>query len=110
MAVDKKGKITYIELLKEDLSIFRVVPDDGVIPDYQTGQFLTLGMPIPSENNKTVRRAYSLASHPENKKYYEFVIRWVRKPLPGRVTTALFNAGVGDEVSFIPPTGKCVVN
>ena len=96
MAVDKKGKLTYIELLKEDLCIFRVVPDDGVIPDYQTGQFLTLGMPIPSENNKIVRRAYSLASHPENKKYYEFVIRWVRKPLPGRVTTALFNAGVGD--------------
>ena len=109
MAVDKKGKITYVELLKEDLSIFRVVPDDGVIPDYQTGQFLTLGMPIPSENNKIVRRAYSLASHPENKKYYEFVIRWVRKPLPGRVTTALFNAGVGDEVSFIPPTGNALL-
>jgi len=28
MAVDKKGKITYVELLKEDLSIFRVVPED----------------------------------------------------------------------------------
>ena len=109
MAVDKKGTITYIELLKEDLCIFRVVPEDGVIPDYQTGQFLTLGMPIPSENNKVVRRAYSLGSHPENKKYYEFVIRWVRKPLPGRVTTALFNAGVGDEVSFIPPTGNALL-
>ena len=109
MAVDKKGKLTYIELLKEDLCIFRVVPDDGVIPDFKTGQFLTLGMPIPSENNKIVRRAYSLASHPENKKYYEFVIRWVRKPLPGRVTTALFNAGVGDEVSFIPPTGNALI-
>ena len=43
MAVDKKGKLTYIELLKEDLCIFRVVPDDGVIPDFKTGQFLTLG-------------------------------------------------------------------
>ena len=95
--------------MKEDLCIFRVVPDDGVIPDFKTGQFLTLGMPIPSENNKIVRRAYSLASHPENKKYYEFVIRWVRKPLPGRVTTALFNAGVGDEVSFIPPTGNALI-
>ena len=52
MAVDKKGKLTYIELLKEDLCIFRVVPEDGVVPDYKTGQFLTLGMPIPSENNK----------------------------------------------------------
>ena len=109
MAVDKKGIITYIELLKEDLCIFRVVPEDGVVPEYKTGQFLTLGMPIPSENNKIVRRAYSLGSHPENKKYYEFVIRWVRKPLPGRVTTALFNAGVGDEVSYIPPTGNALL-
>ena len=63
MAVDKKGIITYVELLKEDLCIFRVVPDDGVIPDYQTGQFLTLGMPIPSENNKTVRRASVSYTH-----------------------------------------------
>ena len=109
MAIDKKGKLTYVELLKEDLCIFRVVPEDKIIPDFKTGQFLTLGMPIPSENNKIVRRAYSLASHPENKKYYEFVIRWVRKPLPGRVTTALFNAGVGDEVSFIPPTGNALI-
>ena len=67
MAIDKKGKLTYIELLKEDLCIFRVVPEDKIIPDFKTGQFLTLGMPIPTENNKIVRRAYSLASHPENK-------------------------------------------
>ena len=64
MAVDKKGNITYVELLKEELCIFRVVPEDGDIPEYKTGQFLTLGMPIPSENNKVVRRAYSLGSHP----------------------------------------------
>jgi ferredoxin--NADP+ reductase len=62
-------------------------------------------MPIPSEDNKLIRRAYSMASHPENKEFIELVVRWVRKPLPGRVTTALFNAGEGDEVSWIPPTG-----
>ena len=110
MAVDKKGTLTYIHLQKEDLAVFRVVPEDGIIPDYDAGQFITVGMPIPSENNKIVRRAYSMASHPENKKYIELVVRWVRRPLPGRVTTALFNAGVGDEVSFIPPTGNAPVS
>ena len=40
MAIDKKGKLTYVELLKEDLCIFRVVPEDGIIPDFK--QILTL--------------------------------------------------------------------
>ena len=78
MAVDKKATLTYVQLMKEDLAVFRLVPEDGVIPDYETGQFITLGMPIPSEENKMIRRAYSIASHPENKQFIELVIRWVR--------------------------------
>ena len=77
------------------------------MPKYKTGQFLTIGVPIPSEK-KVVRRAYSIASHPENRNYYEFVIRWVRKPLPGRVTTELFYASVGDVVSLGEPTGAAL--
>ena len=79
MVVDHKATISYIELLKEDLIIFRFVPNDGIIPEYAAGQFLTLGLPIVAENHKLLRRAYSIASHPENKKYFEFVVRWVRK-------------------------------
>ncbi|MFQ6025415.1 MAG: ferredoxin--NADP reductase, partial [Nitrosopumilaceae archaeon] len=71
MGVDNKATIPYVQILKEDLVIFRVVPTDGIIPDYKAGQFLTLGMQIPAENYKIVRRAYSIASHPENKKYFE---------------------------------------
>jgi len=104
-----KAKITYVELLKEDLCIFRLVPEDGVVPNYQTGQFITVGMPIPSEDHKVVRRAYSLASHPENKRYYELVLRWVRKPLPGRVTTQMFGAAEGDTVNVVPPTGNALL-
>ncbi len=59
MGVDKKATLTYVQLMKEDLAVFRLVPEDGVIPDYEAGQFITVGMPIPSENNKMVRRAYS---------------------------------------------------
>ena len=101
-----KAKITYIELLREDLVILRIVPEDGAIPAYKTGQFLTVGVHVAAENHKMVRRAYSLASHPENKRYFEFVIRWVRKPLPGRVTTELFYASEGDTVYLGMPTGN----
>jgi ferredoxin--NADP+ reductase len=108
VVVDNKATITYVQLLKEDLAIFRLVPNDGQVPDYQAGQFITIGLPNPTENNKIVRRAYSIASHPENRKYIELVIRWVRKPIPGRLTTQLFNAKAGDEVSWIKPTGAAL--
>ncbi|MGI9566681.1 MAG: FAD-binding oxidoreductase [Nitrosopumilus sp.] len=105
MVVDNKAIVDYIRVLKEDLIIFRLVPVDGQIPDYHAGQFLTIGLPIPSENNKIIRRGYSIASHPENKKYFELVVRWVKKPVPGRLTTQLFNAKVGDEINWLKPTG-----
>ena len=106
MVVEIKAKVIYRELLKEDLAIIRLLPEKGM-PQYKTGQFLTIGLPIPSEK-KIVRRAYSIASHPENRDYFEFVIRWVRKPLPGRVTTELFYLGVGDEVYLGEPTGAAL--
>ena len=108
MVVDNKATITYVQLLKEDLVIIRLVPKDGPVPEYQAGQFITLGLPNPVEGGKIVRRAYSIASHPENRDYFEFVIRWVRKPLPGRVTTELFYANVGDEVYLGDPTGNAL--
>ena len=101
---DTKARIIYTELLKEDLVIIRLVPINGM-PKYETGQFLTIGLPVAAEN-KIVKRAYSIASHAENRDYFEFVIRWVRKPLPGRVTTELFYLSVGDEVLLGDPTGE----
>jgi ferredoxin--NADP+ reductase len=109
MVVDNKGTITYVQLLKEDLAIIRFVPNEGPVPDYKAGQFITLGLPNPVEGGKIVRRAYSIASHPENRDYIELVIRWVRKPLPGRLTTQLFNAKEGDEVLWLKPTGRALL-
>jgi len=108
VVVENKATLTYVQLLKEDLAIFRMVPNDGIVPEYKAGQFITLGMNVPSEG-KVIRRAYSIASHSENKKYVELVIRWVRKPLPGRLTTQLFNAKEGDEVTWIKPTGAALL-
>ena len=108
MVVDNKATVTYVQLLKEDLVIMRLVPNDGVVPQYEAGQFITIGLPNPTEGNKIVRRAYSIASHPENRKYIELVIRWVRKPIPGRLTTQLFNAKAGSEINWIKPTGTAL--
>ncbi len=109
MVVDNKATITYVQLLKEDLVIIRLVPKDSPVPEYEPGQFITLGLPNPVEGGKIVRRAYSIASHSENRKYIELVIRWVRKPLPGRLTTQLFNAKEGDEILWLKPTGKALL-
>jgi len=108
MVVDNKATVTYVQLLKEDLVIIRLVPKDGPVPEFQAGQFITLGLPNPVEGGKIVRRAYSIASHPENKDFIELVIRWVRKPLPGRLTTQLFNLKEGDEILWLKPAGKAL--
>ena len=79
MVTETKAKVIYRELLKEDLVVIRLLPETGM-PEYKTGQFLTIGLPIPAEK-KIVRRAYSIASHAENRDYFEFVIRFSR---PGK--------------------------
>lgn len=109
MVVDNKGTCTYVRVLKEDLSIIRVTPSDGPVPDFKAGQFVTLGTYIPTEG-KIIRRAYSIASPPEQKKFFELLIRWVRKPVPGRLTTDLFNKKEGDEVFWVKPVGIFTVN
>ena len=109
MVVDNKATLTYIQVQKEDLAIFRLVPQDGPVPEYKSGQFITIGMHVPSEN-KIIRRAYSIASNSENRKYVELYIRWVRKPLPGRLTTQLFSAKEGDEIVWIKPVGNFVLD
>ncbi|MGI0062605.1 MAG: FAD-binding oxidoreductase [Nitrosotalea sp.] len=108
MVVESKAIISYIQIQKEDLAVFRFKPKEGELPQYKPGQFLTLGAQVQSEN-KVIRRAYSIASNPENRKYIELYIRWVRKPLPGRLTTVLFSAKEGDEITWIKPTGAFTI-
>ena len=109
MAVDNKGMVSYVRVLKEDLAIFKIKPSEGSVPDFKAGQFVTIGLDVPSEG-KIVRRAYSIASPPEQKNWFELVIRWVRKPVPGRLTTELFNKREGDEVLWLKPTGPFTIN
>jgi ferredoxin/flavodoxin---NADP+ reductase len=109
MVVDNRGIISYIRVLKEDLSIYKVTPTDSPVPDFKAGQFVTIGLHNPNEG-KIVRRAYSIASPPEQKKYFELLVRWVRKPLPGRLTTELFNKKEGEDAAWVKPTGIFTIN
>lgn len=109
MVVDNKGVISYLRVLKEDLIIFRIKPSEGSIPDFKAGQFLTIGLHVPSEG-KIVRRAYSIASPPEQKKVFELLVRWVKKPVPGRLTTELFNRREQDEILWVRPTGGFTID
>ena len=109
MVVDNRGLVSYIRVLKEDLSIFKITPTDSPVPDFKAGQFVTIGLHNPNEG-KIVRRAYSIASPPEQKKYFELIVRWVRKPLPGRLTTELFNKKEGEEAAWVKPTGIFTIN
>ena len=109
MVVDNKGIISYLRVLKEDLIIFRIKPSEGGVPDFKAGQFLTIGLHVPSEG-KIVRRAYSIASPPEQKNVFELLVRWVKKPVPGRLTTELFNRREQDEILWVKPTGAFTID
>jgi ferredoxin--NADP+ reductase len=109
MVVENKGTLTYIRVLKEDLEILRIKPQDGPVPDFKAGQFVTLAVNNPADG-KVVRRAYSIASPPEQKKHFELLIRWVKKPLPGRLTTQIFNRKEGEEIGWLKPTGIFTIN
>jgi ferredoxin/flavodoxin---NADP+ reductase len=109
MVVDKKAIISYISVLKEDLAIFRIKPIDEQVPDFKPGQFITLGVNVPSEG-KIVRRAYSIASPPQQKNHFELILRWVKKPVPGRLTTQMFDKKEGNEIFWVKPTGIFTIN
>ncbi len=109
MVVDNKGIISYLRVLKEDLIIFRIKPSEDKVPDFKAGQFLTIGLHVPSEG-KIIRRAYSIASPPEQKEVFELLVRWVKKPVPGRLTTELFNRRELDEILWVKPTGAFTID
>ena len=107
--MELKLRITKIISETKDTKSFFLQPINKNDIDYKAGQFVTLGLHIPTEG-KIVRRAYSIASQPEQKKYFELVIRWVRKPVPGRLTTELFSKKEGDEIVWVKPTGIFTIN
>jgi ferredoxin--NADP+ reductase len=97
--------------LNEELAIVRIQPDGGVVPDFQPGQFCTIGLPkAPEEIDPQspavkrgkvplIRRAYSIASSPMEKDALELYIVLVEA---GRLTSKLWELNQGDRL-FLDP-------
>ena len=90
--------------LNDYLSVIRVCPDGGRIPDFEPGQFITLGLlleeaqpsgPASPARTRSVRRPYSIASSNQGVDYLEFLIILVER---GRLTTRLWQVEEGGRV------------
>ncbi len=103
---------TFVERINchEDLALFRVAYNDQDVPDFEPGQFATLGLPDPTPPNpdaptrpgrgpKLIRRAYSIASPNGVRDALEFYVVRVGQ---GRLTPSLWNMNVGDELFMNP--------
>ncbi len=95
------------EDLNEELALFRILPDTGV-PDFEPGQFVTLGLPgdkaAPSATGrvKLVRRAYSVASSSLEKRWLELYVVLVGE---GRFTPKLWQLQAQDRLWVAPKVG-----
>lgn len=90
------------------LIILRVAPDGWELPDWRAGQFTVLGLPGSAprtpmsdtedeapDPDKLIRRAYSIASPPDQTDHLEFYITLVQS---GALTPRLFALKPGDRL------------
>lgn len=101
------------ELIHDTLGIFRIAYEDGEVNDFEPGQFTNLALMPPPQvlaadaalaeqgerrrpgRVKLVRRAYSIASPPREKRWLEFYIVAVDE---GALTPRVFDLRVGDRL------------
>ena len=103
------GRITCRENLTQELAIIRVQrADRSAVPDFKAGQFVALGLKLDGDD-KITYRAYSLSSPPEEKRYFEFYIKWATEPVMGKFTSALFNMSESSELYWRRPAGTFTI-
>lgn len=104
------------QLIHDTLGIFRIAYEQGAVPDFEPGQFANLALMPPAEaiaaqaeaeakgdapkrrrpgRVKMVRRAYSIASPPSEKRWLEFYIVAVDE---GALTPRVFDLEPGDRL------------
>lgn len=95
-SIDYNATIVEREDLSPALAIFRIRPDTNepsaanLVPDFVAGQYAVLGANNVKEPEKgSVRRAYSIASPPDEKRWLEFYIRRVSQPATDNPLTHL---------------------
>ena len=90
----------------DDLCIIRLRSDSGQVPDYEPGQFITIGLPKPSASDspvgrsdpgrpRLIRRAYSIASSPMTRDYIELYVALVGD---GKLTPRIWDLHPGDRL------------
>lgn len=84
--------------LSEELFTLRVAPINEKLSPFQPGQFAVLGLPGPAPD-KFIQRAYSIASSPLIKDYFEFYITLVKN---GELTPLLVRLKPGDRLFLSP--------
>jgi ferredoxin-NADP reductase len=83
---------------------FAFAREDGVVPRYQPGQFITLH--IPAADGKKIHRSYSVANAPSEENRIELSAAYVEG---GIASTLLFNLQPGETVTAIGPHGLFVL-
>lgn len=92
------------EDLTPEIAIFRLRYDDGDAPDFEPGQFTTIGFvaddqpePRPGRRPriKLIRRAYSIASSPRVRDHIELYVVVVNE---GKLTPRLWDMKPGDRI------------
>lgn len=105
----QKATITKREDLTPSLARFEFDLEGGVT-DFLPGQFLTIGLPHPKKEGRTLWRPYSISSKPEQKSCMELYIRLAERPVPGLFTTMLWKLGEGAVLDYREPKGAFTVN
>ena len=100
----------------EEITSFYLKPEDqGEIPSFQPGQFLTIKLDIPGQT-KPVIRTYSLSDYSADPSYYRLSIK--REPMPAGLGVPPGIASnfmhdqihAGSAISAKPPSGKFVLD
>ena len=109
-------KLNAVVTLRDEISpwliILRVVADGWALPDFRPGQFAVIGLPgsaprgtlalpeeHPSDPDKLIRRAYSIASSSLTRQYMDFYVALVTS---GALTPRLFSLQIGDRIWLGP--------
>lgn len=102
------GIVRQVVQVSPNMKVFRIAPIGWELPDFKPGQFVGIGLPATSprcpeatdempiaDENKIIKRAYSIASSNQSKDFLEFYISLVHS---GALTPRLFNLQIGDKI------------
>jgi ring-1,2-phenylacetyl-CoA epoxidase subunit PaaE len=104
MAQTIKFRIEKIIAETKDTKTFSLQPIDNQTIAYKAGQFLTL---VFNENNKEIRRSYSISSSPEIDPVLTITVKRVDNGIVSRYLHD--HAHIGDILGSMPPTGRFVL-